>query len=149
MRIGNCSIVKAVAHIYMTVSDEVLGNIKGLTSSHDEWSKLKTMYKSTTAVNQACMMRRLIAAWLEDAKFSSEHISTFNDLLNQLQDVGLQIFDDKMKAIFLLMTLPETREALVVHSQIVQALHLMDSEEQSSSKKFIEKQVGNLLVLPT
>ena len=49
-------------------------------------------------------MRRLIAARLEDVKFAAEHISTFNGLLNQLQDVGLQIFDDKMKAIFLLTT---------------------------------------------
>ena len=29
---------KAVAHIYMTVLDEVLGNIKGLTSGHGVWS---------------------------------------------------------------------------------------------------------------
>ena len=36
---------KAVAHIYMAVSDEVLGNIKGLTSGHEVWSKLKTMYE--------------------------------------------------------------------------------------------------------
>ena len=26
---------KAIAHIYMAVSDEVLGNIKGLTSGHE------------------------------------------------------------------------------------------------------------------
>ena len=38
---------KAVAHIYMAVSDEVLRNIKGLTSGHEVWSKMKTMYKST------------------------------------------------------------------------------------------------------
>ena len=54
----NC---KAFAHIYMAVSDEVLGNIKGLTSSHVVWSKL-TMYDSTTVVNQAHLMRRLIDA---------------------------------------------------------------------------------------
>ena len=60
-------------------------------------------------------MRRLIAARLEDVKFAAEHISTLNGLLNQLQDVGLQSFDNKMKAIFLLMTsLKHGREALVV-----------------------------------
>ena len=55
----NC---KEVAHIYMAVSDEVLGNIKGLTSGHEVWSKLKTMYESTTVVNQVHLMRRLMAA---------------------------------------------------------------------------------------
>ena len=105
---------KVVAHIYMAVSDEVLGNIKGLTSGHEIQSKLKTMYESTTAVNQVHLMRRLIAARLEDAKSAAKHISTFNGLLNQLEDVEWRIFDDKMKAIFLLMTLLKTWEALVV-----------------------------------
>ena len=82
------------------------------------------MYESTTVVNQVHLMRKLIAALLEDAKSATEHISTFNGQLNQLQDVGLQIFD-KMKAIFLLMMLPESWEVLVV-SQIVQALLLME-----------------------
>ena len=34
---------KAVAHIYMAVSEEVLGNIWGLTSVHEVWSKLAVM----------------------------------------------------------------------------------------------------------
>ena len=72
------------------------------------------MYESTTAVNQVHLMRRLIAARLEDAKSAAKHISTFNGLLNQLEDVEWRIFDDKMKAIFLLMTLLKTWEALVV-----------------------------------
>ena len=38
---------KAAAHIYMTVSDELLGNIEKLTNGHVVWSKLKTMYEST------------------------------------------------------------------------------------------------------
>ena len=72
------------------------------------------MYESTTAVNEVHLMRGLIVARLEDAKTVAEHISTFNGLLNQLQDLGLQIFNDKIKAIFLLMTLSETWAALVV-----------------------------------
>ena len=35
---------KVVAHIYMAVLDKVLGDIKGLASGHEVWSKLKTMY---------------------------------------------------------------------------------------------------------
>ena len=54
----NC---KAVAHIYMGVSDEVFGNIKGFTSGHEVLSKLKTMYESTIAVNQVLLMTSLIA----------------------------------------------------------------------------------------
>ena len=59
-------------------------------------------------------MRRLIVARLEDAKSAAERIFTFNGLQNQLQDVELQIFDNTVTAIFLLMILLETWEALVV-----------------------------------
>ena len=72
---------KVVAHIYMTISNKVLEDIKGMTSGHEVWSKLKTMYESTTVVNQGNLMRRLIVAQLEDAKSAEEHISTFNGLL--------------------------------------------------------------------
>mgnify|MGYP002775563566 CR=1 FL=1 len=58
---------KAVAHIYIWVSDEVFGNIKGLTCGHEVLSKLKTMYESTIAVKQVLLMTSLIAVWLEDA----------------------------------------------------------------------------------
>ena len=71
--------------------------MKGLTIGHKLWTKLKTMYESTTTANQ-----------VHDLKSASKHISKFSGVLNQLQDAGLQIFDDKMKAIFLPMTLPET-----------------------------------------
>ena len=65
-------------------------------------------------MDQVHLMRRLIIARLEDATSTTKLTSTFNDLLDQLQDVGLQNFDDKMKAIFLPMTLP--KEAIGVHS---------------------------------
>ena len=51
-----------------------------------------------------------MAAGLENAKCEAEQISTFNALLNQLEDAGLQIFEVKMTAMFLFMTLLETWE---------------------------------------
>ena len=59
---------KVVAHIYMAVLDKVLGDIKGLASGHEVWSKLKTMYESTTTVNLVHLIGRLMDARLEDAK---------------------------------------------------------------------------------
>ena len=65
-----------------------------------------------TAVKQVHLMRRLMAARLENAKSAAKRISTFNGLLNQLEDVGSQIFEVKMTAVFLFMTLLETWEDL-------------------------------------
>mgnify|MGYP000591964057 CR=1 FL=1 len=64
-------------------------------------------------MNKVLLKRKFIAASLEVAKFTTEHISTFNGLLNQLQDMGLQVFDGEMNST-LLVTLLETWEALLV-----------------------------------
>ena len=53
---------KAVAQIQMVVTD-----ITGLTSGHEVWSKLKTMYESASVVNQNHVMRRIMAARIEGA----------------------------------------------------------------------------------
>ena len=91
---------KAVAHIYTAVLYEDLGDIKELKNAHDIWTKLKILYESTTtAVKKMHLTRRLMVAWLQETKSAAEHISAFNGLPNQLQDVGLQIFDDEIKAI--------------------------------------------------
>ncbi|MCO5570696.1 hypothetical protein L7F22_024423 [Adiantum nelumboides] len=51
---------------------------------------------------------------LDESKSAAEHLSLFTGTLSQLQDSGLPPFDDKLKAIFLLMTLPDSWETLVV-----------------------------------
>ena len=51
---------------------------------------------------------------LDVSKRATKHLSLFTGTLSQLQDEGLPGFDDKLKAIFLLMTLPNSWETLVV-----------------------------------
>ncbi|MCO5560027.1 hypothetical protein L7F22_013633 [Adiantum nelumboides] len=59
-------------------------------------------------------MRKLVGMQLDESKSVAEHLSLFTSILSQLQDSGLPPFDDKLKAIFLLMTLPDFWETLVV-----------------------------------
>ena len=42
---------KAIAYMKMAVFDEILVDIKGLTTARQVWEKLKTTYKNTTPVN--------------------------------------------------------------------------------------------------
>ena len=72
-----------------------------------------------------------------------EHISTFNGLLNQLQDLGLQIFKDKIQEIFLLMTLSETWVALVVSfsNSAQSAVHIINVSSQNSLKGGILEEI--------
>lgn len=105
---------RAKAYIKMTVNDDILVDIKGLDTAFAIWQKLKATYENTMPVNQVHLMCKLVNMMHDEAKSASEHLSAFTSVLSQLQDTGLQPFDDKLKAIFLLMTLPDSWETLVV-----------------------------------
>ncbi|MCO5568519.1 hypothetical protein L7F22_022218 [Adiantum nelumboides] len=99
----------------MAVTDDILHAIKGLDTSMVVWDKLKASYENTTPVNQVHLMRKLVSVELDESKSVSDHLNAFGGILSQLKESGLQAFkDDKLKAIFLLMTLPDPWEALVV-----------------------------------
>ena len=105
---------KAVTHIKMVVSDEILVDLKGLIFASKIWAKLKATYKNTTLVNQVQLMRKLVGMQLDESKCGAEHLSLFTGILSQLQYSRMAPFDDKLKAIFLLMTLLDSWETLVV-----------------------------------
>ncbi len=105
---------KAITYIKMAVSDEILVDLKGIATASELWAKLKATYEITTPVNQVHLMRKLVGMQLDESKSAAEHLSLFTGTLSQLQDSGMPPFDDKLKAIFLLMTLPDSWETLVV-----------------------------------
>ena len=45
---------------------------------------------------------------------AADHINDFSGVLGLLQDADKPAFDDRLQAIFLLMTLPESWESLVI-----------------------------------
>ena len=42
---------KAITYIKMVVSDEILVDLKGLTTAFDVWEKLRATYEITTPIN--------------------------------------------------------------------------------------------------
>ena len=59
--------------------------------------------------------KELIINWLEKIKEGakvSEHLNTFNDILSQLESIGVKM-DDEDKAVTLLCTLPDSYDNLV------------------------------------
>ena len=100
--------------IYIKMADEILIDLKGLVYASKIWAKLKATYENNTPINQVHLMRKLVGMQLDEFKSAPEHLSLFTGTLSQLQDSGMAPFDDKLKAIFLLMTLPDSWEKLVV-----------------------------------
>ena len=105
---------KSVIYIKMAVSDEILVDLKRLEFASKIWAKLKATYENSLPVNQVHLMRKLVGMQLDESKSAVEHLSLFTSTLSQLQDSRMAPFDDKLKAIFLLMTLPDSWETLVV-----------------------------------
>ena len=105
---------KVVIYIKMVVSYQILVDLKGLESASKIWTNPNATYENSTPVNQVYLMRKLVGMQLDESKSAVEHLSLFTGTLSQLQDSGMAPFDDKLKAIFLLMTLPDSWEKLVV-----------------------------------
>ncbi|MCO5576745.1 hypothetical protein L7F22_030563 [Adiantum nelumboides] len=85
---------KAIAYIKMAVTDDVLTDIKRLPTAYAVWEKLTSSYENRTSVNQVHLMRKLVNMKLHEAKPASKHLNAFTGVLSQLQDSGLQPFDD-------------------------------------------------------
>ncbi|MCO5580964.1 hypothetical protein L7F22_034839 [Adiantum nelumboides] len=108
---------KAVTYIKMAMTDETVVDLKSLTNAYDVCQKLNAVYENTTPINQVHLKRKLVGMQLDESKSAAEHLSLFTSILSQLQDSGLLPLDDKhdkLKAIFLLTTLPDSWETLVV-----------------------------------
>ena len=65
-------------------------------------------------VNKVHLMRKLVCMQLNESKSALEHLSAFIGTPSLLQDSRLRPFDDQLKAIFVLMTLLDSWETLVV-----------------------------------
>ena len=65
------------------------------------------------AQNKALLMRRLVNLKLKNGTSVAEHTSMFQNLVNQLSAVELQLGDEE-QALLLLSSLPDSWETLVV-----------------------------------
>ncbi|XP_028113910.1 receptor-like protein kinase [Camellia sinensis] len=91
-----------------------VGNMSEIeTDAYALWTKLEGMYQSKTAWNKALLMRRLVNLKLKGGISVAEHTSEFQNLVNQLATVKMEL-DDEMQALLLLSSLPDSWETLVV-----------------------------------
>ena len=71
------------------------------------------MYQLKTVRNKALLMRRLVNLKLKSRCSVAKHISEFQSLINQLASIELSL-DDEILALFVLSSLLDSRETLVV-----------------------------------
>lgn len=83
------------------------------TSAASLWLKLEGLYERKTADNKIFLIRRLVNLKFKDGGSVAEHINEVNNIANQLSSMKM-ILDDKLQALLLLSSLPDSYETLVV-----------------------------------
>ena len=89
--VGITLIKKAIGYCKRVMSDEILDDLKYLTTAHALWEKLRTAHEINTPVNQVHLMRQLVVNPLDELKIFAEHIGVFAYTF-QLQEPDLFLF---------------------------------------------------------
>ena len=77
----------------------------------DLMKALSSMYEKPSANNKVYLMKNLFNLKKAEGIPVAQHLNEFNTITNQLSTVGIE-FDDKIRALILLASLPNSWEAM-------------------------------------
>ncbi|MCO5600003.1 hypothetical protein L7F22_054111 [Adiantum nelumboides] len=99
----------ALSTIMLTLVKSVYFNIADEVSAYDAWTKLSVLYEKQTAASQVSWLKKLVDLKMKEGTPMSNHLNEFNTIYSQLSAQGVR-FDEPVRAMFLLITLPESWE---------------------------------------
>ena len=117
------------------------------------WEKLKSLYERKTTQNKASIARKLVNLKLKEGKSIVDHLSEFQDLVNQMVTMKL-VIDNELQALLLLSSLPDSLETLVVSlsnstpNGVLQLVMVKDSLlNEETRRKDMGKDIAHALVI--
>ena len=99
----------ACSTIMLTLAESVYFNVAEETTSYGVWQKLCGLYEKQSAASQVYWLKKLVDLKMKEGMSMSNHLNEFNTIFSQLTAQGIK-FEDPIKAMFLLVTLPESWE---------------------------------------
>ncbi|MCO5611648.1 hypothetical protein L7F22_065902 [Adiantum nelumboides] len=96
---------RARATICLHLGKSIFFIIMDKTTAFELWDSLCSAWDGKSASNKVFLMKKLMRLSMKEGSSVSSHLNEFNSLYLQLTLKGLN-FDDEMKAIFLLCSLP-------------------------------------------
>ena len=96
-------------YIRQWVDDNVLNHIIGETHARSLWNKLEQLYARKTGNNKMFLIKQLMTLRYRDGTQITDHLNTFQGIINQLAGMGIK-FDDEVQGLCLLGTLPDSWE---------------------------------------
>ncbi|MCO5597340.1 hypothetical protein L7F22_051416 [Adiantum nelumboides] len=96
---------RATATICLHLGESIFFTIMDNTTVFELWDSLCSAWDGKSASNKVFLMKKLMCLSMKEGSNVSSHLNEFNSLYLQLTSKGLN-FDDEIKAIFLLCSLP-------------------------------------------
>ncbi|MCO5547306.1 hypothetical protein L7F22_000754 [Adiantum nelumboides] len=96
----------ALSTIMLTLAESIYFNVADKVSAYDAWTKLSCLYRKQSAASQVYWFKKLGYLKMMEGPMSNL-LNEFNTIYNQLIAQGVK-FDEPMRAMFLLITLPKS-----------------------------------------
>jgi hypothetical protein len=96
-------------YIRQLVDDNVLNHVDGETHARTLWQKLEELFARKTGNNKMFLMKQLMCLRYQDGTPLTDHLNTFQGIINQLAGMGIK-FDDEVQGLCLLGTLSDSWE---------------------------------------
>ncbi|MCO5568295.1 hypothetical protein L7F22_021994 [Adiantum nelumboides] len=93
--------------IMLTLHKSVYFNVMDTNGAYGVWSALSNLYEEKSAASQVYWQKKLIDLRMKESTPMSNHLNEFHTIVSQLQSQGVE-FDDSVRAMFLLVTLPDS-----------------------------------------
>ena len=97
----------ACSTIMLTLSENVYFNVAEETTAYGVWQKLCDLYEKQSAASQIYWLKKLVDLKMKEGTSMSNHLNEFHTIFSQLTMQEI-IFPDTVKAMFLLITLPDS-----------------------------------------
>ncbi|XP_072066891.1 uncharacterized protein [Arachis hypogaea] len=104
---------KVVALIRQWLDLSMYPHVETKTNVENMWNKLKELYERKNVQYKAFLIRKLVNMKYIKGKSIPEHLSIFQEAVNQLTNNEITL-NDKLQALLLLSYLPDSWEVLVV-----------------------------------
>lgn len=117
---------KALASITLNVKASQLVHIKNCKTSNEAWLKLEKLYEHKGPARKVSLFKKLLHTKASETHSIKEHVETFMDVVEKLQELKITI-QEEVITIILLCSLPSSFENFVVAIESRDELPKLDS----------------------
>ena len=98
---------KTIGVIRQWIDQSIYHHVSGETLAYNLWKRLSELFESKNSLNKAFLIRKLVNLKYKDGSSVAEHLSSFQNMVNQLTTMEI-VLDDELLALLLLSSLPDS-----------------------------------------